>query len=120
MTDLVFVYGTLRGGGSNHWRMENATSIGTAKILGMLFRVDHYPALIPDDTQGAVTGEVYRTDSDLLGRLDDYEGDQYTRVLHRVTLEDAAQIEVWLWRWNRPMAGLERIPGGDWLEAAGG
>ncbi len=46
---MVFVYGTLRQGASNHFRLEGATTLGEAWVLGQLYRIDWYPGLLLDD-----------------------------------------------------------------------
>ncbi len=84
--ELVFVYGTLRRGASNHWRMEEAEFVGEAWVLGHLYPIDWYPGMVLDDDGVPVRGEVYRVGSELLGELDEFEGvrgevaDEYARV----------------------------------------
>ena len=109
---LVFVYGTLRRGGSNNFRMEACKWLGPAGVNGHLYEVDWYPALVLDDNAAEVVGDLYEVPADQLDALDAFEGSEYKRVRAMVqTAEDKA----WIWEWNRPTEGLEAIPDGDWL-----
>ena len=61
--EVLFVYGTLRRGGSNDIaRIAPAASwVGTARIRGRLFDVNgRWPALVLDDAAGWVSGELYQ------------------------------------------------------------
>ncbi len=40
---MVFVYGTLRRGGSNHFRMEGAEFLSAATVNGRLYRSFYQP-----------------------------------------------------------------------------
>ncbi|HBM76597.1 MAG TPA: hypothetical protein DD438_00690, partial [Verrucomicrobiales bacterium] len=42
---LVFVYGTLRRGFSNHFRLGKAPFVKEGWILGRLYRIDWYPGM---------------------------------------------------------------------------
>lgn len=120
--ELVFVYGTLRRGASNHFRMKGAELVGPATVGGKLFRIDWYPGLRPDPEGPAVSGEVYKVSAQLLVELDEFEGaagevaDEFRRVEAIATLaSDPAPRMVWLWEYAGSMEGCIRIPGGDWL-----
>ena len=57
MSDLLFVYGALRKGASNDWRVEDARCLGSAEVPGTLVKIDWYPGLVlKGDTR--VKGEV--------------------------------------------------------------
>ena len=58
MPDLIFVYGALRKGASNDWRMKDARWLGPAKVEGTLLKIDWYPGLVLG-LGGWVKGEVY-------------------------------------------------------------
>ncbi|MEO8614231.1 MAG: gamma-glutamylcyclotransferase family protein, partial [Luteolibacter sp.] len=45
---MVFVYGTLRRGGSNHFRMDGAEFITAGRIAGRMYKIDWYPGLVLD------------------------------------------------------------------------
>lgn len=73
----VFVYGTLKYGGSNHAQMIGARPLGAARTRPghTLYSLGDYPGLVldPADTHG-VTGELWAVSPDLLARLDAFEG----------------------------------------------
>lgn len=118
-TPLIFVYGTLRCGASNHFRMEGMELLASARVRGRLYRVDWYPALVLDPDAGAVVGEIYQIQNRSLSALDEYEGPQYRRVLSTATDMHGQDHEVWLWEWLDSIETLQPIPNGDWLHPAG-
>ncbi|BCU79323.1 gamma-glutamylcyclotransferase family protein [Luteolibacter sp. LG18] len=113
----VFVYGTLRTGGSNHHRMAGATFIAPATVSGRLYRIDWYPGVVLDPEAGLVSGEIYEVDDSRLAALDDYEGSEYRRVETEALLTDGSSARVLIWEWCLEVDESRRIPGGDWLEA---
>jgi gamma-glutamylcyclotransferase (GGCT)/AIG2-like uncharacterized protein YtfP len=126
MSEEVFVYGALRRGASNGWRMKTARWIGEAKIRGTLIRVDWYPGLVLEG-EDFVIGEVYEVDPDLLRQLDEFEGlapeeagggnGEYRRIRAEVTL-GAEKRQVWLYEWRKGTDGYELVQSGDWLSAS--
>ncbi len=114
--ETVFVYGTLRAGGSNHFRMGDAVFIGAATVRGRLYRVDWYPALFLNADAGAVVGELYVVSEETLAALDAFEGSEYRRV--RVFATPAAgggPVEAWIWEYLDPVDESQLITHGDWL-----
>ena len=83
---LIFVYGTLKRGGSNHRQLDGQEFVGTAQTIAgyRLFDLGDYPGMVAaSGDRPGVTGEVWSVDSDSLRRLDALEGvDQglYQRV----------------------------------------
>jgi hypothetical protein len=77
MTTPLFVYGTLKRGGSNHHHLAGQTFLGPARTAQgfTLFSLGAYPGLVaaPTDTRG-VTGELWSVDATCLARLDVLEG----------------------------------------------
>ena len=125
MNEPVFVYGTLRRGGTHHWRMDGAEFIAHGTIRGRMYRFGWYPGLIADENGGPVSGEVYQVGPAQLAALDEFEGlsageiegSEYRRV--RVTVETgAAPLTAWIWEWLGPVDEAARITGGDWLKEA--
>ena len=107
---------------------DHGERLGPATFRGALYDVGPYPAaLASDDPADRIHGEVHRIREaralEVLQRLDRYEGCPggeagdalYVRHRHEVTLEDGTALEAWVWLWNRPLDGIARIPGGDWL-----
>jgi gamma-glutamylcyclotransferase (GGCT)/AIG2-like uncharacterized protein YtfP len=122
--ELVFVYGTLRRGGSNHFRMDGAGFHGAATLRGRIYRFDWYPGLVLDESGVDISGELYAVGPAQLAELDRFEGlsageiegSEYRRVQVSVTSE-AGPVNAWVWEWIGPVHEANRIPGGDWLQA---
>ncbi len=74
---LVFVYGTLKRGGSNFHFMAGQQFLGEARTPPgfRLYELDGYPGMVvkPEDRDG-VTGEVWSVDAAGLAQLDLLEG----------------------------------------------
>ena len=74
---LVFVYGTLKRGGSNHRLLADQRFVAEARTVPgyRLYHLGDYPGMIvaADDTIG-VSGEIWSVDDDALARLDAFEG----------------------------------------------
>ena len=115
VSEKVFVYGTLRKGASNNWRMEEADFLGEARVRGDLWKVDWYPGVILSG-KGAVLGEVWEVSDEILKELDEFEGSEYRRV--KVMAEGGAN-EVWIYEWLGDPEGLTKVESGDWLEVEG-
>ena len=111
----VFVYGTLRRGGSNHFRMAGAEFVAEATVCGRLYGIDWYPGLVIDESAQKITGEVYQVPANVLEDLDAFEGADYRRVRVSATLADASVLLAWVWEWLGPVDEARRIMSGDWL-----
>lgn len=117
--ERVFVYGTLRPGQPAHdlvapsiARLESATTSGLLYALG-----DGYPGYASG--AGMVHGEViWLTDpAATLRRLDDYEGEEFTRVVCTVALQSGLEVTAWIYAFT-DSAALRRqavIESGDWI-----
>ena len=74
---LLFVYGTLKRGCSNHAYLAGQRFLGEARTMpgSRLYDLGGYPGMIAhaDDREG-VTGEVWSVDATALARLDALEG----------------------------------------------
>jgi len=70
----VFLYGTLRRGGSAADLLRGCTPLGPATVRGRLYDLGAYPALILDPAGHPVHGEVWECPAQLVGQLDRYEG----------------------------------------------
>jgi len=118
LTATVFVYGTLRGGGSNAFRMEGSRFIGQATVHGRLYHIDWYPGLVIDPGATPVIGEIHEVGDIQLAALDAFEGGEYRRVKTTATLAGGGECEAWLWEYLPEADEARRIPSGDWLVAA--
>ncbi|MES2657649.1 MAG: gamma-glutamylcyclotransferase family protein [Verrucomicrobiota bacterium] len=120
---LVFVYGTLRRGGSNHFRMDGAGFISSGTVQGRLYRIDWYPGLVLDDAGDEIHGEVYSVDPEQLAALDIFEGlsageiqgSEYRRVPATVMQQSSEPITAWVWEWLGLTDESRRLSDGKWL-----
>lgn len=75
--NTLFVYGTLKRGGSNHVFLRGQRFIGEARTAPgfTLYSLGDYPGMVraPGDTAG-VTGELWAVDDACLAELDRLEG----------------------------------------------
>jgi len=127
----VFVYGTLRSAlGHEMHRVltHGARFIGDATVRGALYDLGAYPGLVTEgDDLERVSGELYALEPDdaevTLALLDAYEGcansdpepHEYRRAIVQVRFNDGSQRDAWTYVLSRSHAGLERIPGGDYV-----
>lgn len=118
-TARVFVYGTLRRGGSNSFRMDGAEFVAAATVNGRLYHISWYPGIVLDPAAGPVRGEIHQVSPERLAALDAFEGPEYRRVETEVTTSEGGRMSAWIWEWARPVEGFGHIAGGDWLEASG-
>lgn len=110
MTDLLFVYGSLRSEFDNpHVRMlwEQGESMGHATVRGSIFMVGQYPGY-RREPEGIVHGELWRLrePAKTLEALDDYEGSTYLREL----ADDA-----WIYVYQGEVLPDQLIASGDFL-----
>lgn len=128
LTDLLFVYGTLRRGydGRPAKRLAGeSTFLGAAHITGYLFLIDDYPALIAEAGSDRVYGDLVRLHhpEGALVWLDHYEETgpsfpapwEYRRQLLSVKA-NGKSLQAWVYTYNRPIAEKQRIISGDWLK----
>ena len=113
----VFVYGTLRRGGSNHFRMAGAEFMAAGAVRGRLYGIDWYPGFVSDEAADDIIGEIYQVSAELLARLDVFEGPEYRRVMMDVQCGGAHRSlrAAWVWEWLGPVDESRRITNGDWL-----
>ncbi len=116
MTTRVFVYGTLRSGQHNAWRLRTATKVCDAETRAefRLWCFGGWPAV----TQGGSTtirGEVWEVDDNTLAQLDALEEvpDVYQRV--EVELAGGLCAHIWVMRLD-DVADAHEVAGGDWAE----
>ena len=123
--ELVFVYGTLRRGASNSWRMDGAEFVADGTVDGRIYRIDWYPGLVLGGTS-RVIGEVFAVTPEHLAALDEFEGvsaaentgSEYRRVKAKVATAGWT-IEAWAWEWIGPLDESKRVRSGDWLAMEG-
>ena len=120
----VFVYGTLRRGGSNDiTRLQPAPRfVGPAQVAGVLYHLGAYPGLLLGGDRWVV-GEVYAIEPALEAILDAIEcvagqpGDEYIRR-EVVVLLEGQSLACLVYEINPPyVAAAPVIASGDWLQA---
>ncbi|ASN05590.1 gamma-glutamylcyclotransferase [Virgibacillus necropolis] len=120
MMPKLFVYGTLRNGGHNHFYLSNATSIyHQSWIEGSLYDTDNgYPVLLSDNRAGYVYGELYDVCSAQLKKIDQLEqyveGDPdnlYDRECITVTNDKDDKVKALTY-----VGGKRLIDSNDWIE----
>lgn len=120
----VFVYGTLRRGGSNHFRMAGAEFVTAGTITARMYRIDWYPGIVLDESGDEIRGEVYEVGPELLNALDvfeglsagEIEGSEYRRVQTSVVAQDSRVLTAWVWEWVGMVDESQRLSDGDWLK----
>ncbi|MEW6661385.1 MAG: gamma-glutamylcyclotransferase family protein [Bacillota bacterium] len=110
MAAMVFVYGTLMHGRSNHHYLKKAKFLGQAVARGIaLYAVTpFYPGAVVDPDK-MVMGEVYEVDNPTMEKLDELEdnGTLYRRELLPVVLKNNGEvIKAWVYLW------LQELPEG--------
>jgi gamma-glutamylcyclotransferase (GGCT)/AIG2-like uncharacterized protein YtfP len=119
--DLLFVYGTLRSAFQNRYARllaEEGKLLGSARVRGRLYDLGRYPGMeLSSAPEERVAGELYelRAGARTLEILDEYEGDEFTRMTVGALLDTGEQMAVWVYVYNRPVAGERRILSGDYL-----
>jgi gamma-glutamylcyclotransferase (GGCT)/AIG2-like uncharacterized protein YtfP len=110
---FLFVYGTLRREFDNPYARKlpaEAVFAGTTTVAGSLFRIAHYPGF-RTEPPGEAHGELWQltNPAGTLAALDDYEGEEYQRVLTTVGTGQTA----WIYQYATQPDPARRIASGD-------
>ena len=111
---IVFIYGSLLSGCSNHQVMGDARLVGEActKPDYDLIDLGAYPALVKDGLT-AVKGELYEVDEALLSTLDEFEGHPELYQRSAIVLDDGRQAQTYVM--SRPQLWQQNVVhSGDW------
>jgi gamma-glutamylcyclotransferase (GGCT)/AIG2-like uncharacterized protein YtfP len=114
----LFVYGTLKRGGSRHWLIEDFPFLGRARAKGfVLYDLCSFPAMVPG--AGVVYGEVYEVSEEVIKALDWVEGVPvlYRRELIDLVFEDGSSLKAWAYVYNGDVKGFPLIKEGEWKTA---
>ena len=110
LSQLVFVYGSLKRGFALHALLQGQLCLGNAvtEPWYRLFDLGSYPGLVewPDGLE--IRGEVYQVDFECLGRLDEAEG-VVDRLYVRRQISLQAEFrnrDVHAWFWLNAVRGL--------------
>ncbi len=109
---LVFVYGTLRQGESNHGLLAESERLGVTQTPPhyTLYDLGPYPAAIPGHQ--AIIGEVYRVNDTTLNALDELEE---VPVEYRREQVETAFGRAWIYLYQDESVLHRLITSGDWL-----
>lgn len=102
---LVFVYGTLLRGQSNHLLLAQARFLGAARTKEVYALYIHvYPKVIRDEQVSQILGELYLVDGPTLARLDDLEDHpfMYRREQVTVIMDDEEETLAWVYFYPEP------------------
>lgn len=110
----VFIYGTLKRGGINHFYMHGQRFVSEASTVAgfRLFDLGGYPGMVRDDAGISIEGELWDVDDKALEKLDeleDVEGGEY--ALEPVDLlppHEGESVRSYLYKRStagRPLAG---------------
>ena len=115
MTNLIFVYGTLKKGYGNHANcgldQPPCVFVGKDKILGRIYSLGPFPGLKPN-FDSKVYGEIYEVDDRTLQRLDRLEG--HPRMYERKEVETENGKKVWAYFYNGDVSNRHFIRSGEW------
>jgi len=127
LTELIFVYGTLRRGYSRNVALQSvgAEYLGRGTIQGDLFDLEDFPgARSTAKASSCIAGEIYRLPdpSQALSVLDEIEGlrpaapelSLFRREMNTVTLENGQETTAWVYWLNHSTGPRRRIPSGDY------
>jgi gamma-glutamylcyclotransferase (GGCT)/AIG2-like uncharacterized protein YtfP len=110
-TTELFVYGTLKLGQSNHWRLEGAHCLGAVTLEGAhLYDLGPFPMAVAGE--GSIEGELYAISWPHLSAIDAFEGCPRLYERRRLPLADGRQAWVYLGR-PRQVRHVKRIPRGS-------
>jgi gamma-glutamylcyclotransferase (GGCT)/AIG2-like uncharacterized protein YtfP len=113
LTPRVFVYGTLRRGGSNHRLLGNAHYLGLHHTAARytMYRLGPYPGVV-EGGSSPIRGEVYAVGFGLLQRIDRLE--DYPRMYRRVLIP-SPYGRAWIYLYQGSCRDRDPVIGGDWL-----
>lgn len=113
---LIFVFGTLRSGQSNHHLMMDANSYGSGCTVEnyAMYLTGGYPYVTSSEPRYPIVGELYGVDDETLTMLDKMEGHprHYRR---REIAVHVAEKEYCAWMYFKDSPGI-LMPNGDFSE----
>lgn len=120
----VFVYGTLRAGGSNDIRRYRPMPqwVGRGAVAGTLYDLGAYPGMALDG-EGRVVGEVYSVCAEVEAALDrleevrDDDSGEYRRRTVRVPVTGVGDVDCLVYEIHPDRVRTAAvIDGGDWMK----
>jgi gamma-glutamylaminecyclotransferase len=114
---LVFVYGTLRNGHSNHHLLKESYCHGTGSTEAgyAMYLIGGYPYVTGLEARYPIVGELYAVDDDTLKTLDSMEGHPRYYERREITVIVGEERHV-AWMYFRDPQGV-LLQSGDYNEA---
>lgn len=132
MTHPLFLYGTLLPDlvrGAIGQTVAQLAPLGAATVPGRLYDLGPYPGAVLEPADDVIVGNLFRLPEDpaVLAALDTYEGcpphstedGLFVRVRGTATTDGGEARACWVYVYNRDVAGMQQIRGGDyraWLQ----
>lgn len=126
MSELVFVYGSLKRGEPNHPWLHGSHFLGRRRLVGArLHDLGPYPMAVPAAAEpkldepreppepALIHGELYALEGSVLSRLDQLEDVPREYERRRWRLSDGSLAWLYLGR-HEQVIGLPLVPYGDW------
>jgi gamma-glutamylcyclotransferase (GGCT)/AIG2-like uncharacterized protein YtfP len=111
---VLFVYGTLMPG-QRAWSTLAPHAVRTweTTVAGRIYDTGRgYPAAVFDEGDERVAGWCCELVGAPIAQLDDWEGEEYERIV--VLTGDGAEAQTYHWR--APVNGFRHLPDGRWPE----
>lgn len=109
MKEYIFVYGMFRDAARP--MLGEIISYGRTSVKGTLYKVNEfYPGFV-EHGNNDVWGEVFLIDSYIFEKLDEFEGDEYSRV----KLITSNNLVCNVYTYTDSIDGFRIIKSGDWL-----
>lgn len=112
MNHQVFVYGTLRKGGTNHHLLRDAELQAVVKLKGFeMWDFGSYPGVTSSENDDdTIEAEFYSVDDETLAfldRLEDFYGENHPRNLYdRDLIQDDFGHKGWIYVFRRQLLSL--------------
>lgn len=112
MKHILFVYGTLKKGFSNHHFLKDAEYIGNSALYGArMLNLGAFPGVVDGNDDEKVEGEVYRIDDKTLESIDRLEGTPWLYKRESVEVDDLDDpVFVYIYQGNQG----DVVPDGVW------
>jgi gamma-glutamylcyclotransferase (GGCT)/AIG2-like uncharacterized protein YtfP len=102
---VLFLYGTLKSGQSNHEKLAGQEFLGEATTLPLyrLFGLGWHPGLVQSEQGVEVQGELWQVDHATLKALDEYEGVPHWFIRQPIAIKDkVGDIEAYFYTQEPP------------------
>lgn len=116
---VVFVYGTLRRGFTNHSLLSGAPFLGVGQTAAQYsLWMNNYPCACHHPSLVRIRGELYSVSPAILSLLDELEDHPrlYRREVTSIILNQQQPVEAWMYFFPKPCGVV--IPSGDFADWA--